>query len=868
MKITGLKTNHIVNPLGFAMTVPTFTYQVTDTTATKQTAAQIQVATDEAFSQIVFDSGKTTSIDSLAYSPAMTLAPCTRYYWHVTVWAENGETATSETAWFETAKAPGDWSAKWIAHTMEQGPAAWFIRKIRPAKKVVRARAYMVGLGIYELYVNGGKIGNEYLAPGLHAYDKWIQYQTYDLTEAFQSEENLVEVWVGDGWYRGRYGIFKPEESYAKETSLIAEITLDYEDGTSETIGTDESWQAKKSKVTFANIYDGESYDDRIEEDTLYPVKTVDMGYDRLQARLSPPVVANERITPVAVLHTPAGETVLDMGQNMVGLLEMTLDEPAGNEIFLQFGEILQHDNFYRDNLRSALEEYHFISSGKPVTVRQHFTFYGFRFVKISGMTKPVEKENFTGIVLHSEMERRGWIETSDPLVNRLFLNAIWGQKGNFVDVPTDCPQRDERMGWTGDAQAFSGTATFNMDTYAFYTKYGHDLAYEQKALNGAVPHVVPMANLLQGGSTAWGEAATVIPWNCYLHYGDKEILENQFESMKGWVDYMKQQDEAAGGKRLWTTGFHFADWLALDNYKDPKSCFGATDPYFIASAYYCYSAMLVSKAAKVLGKEDLADEYKELSEQVRTAIQHEYITPNGRLAIATQTAHVMALFMDLVPQQQRGRVIADLRDLLEKNDWKLTTGFVGTIYLCRVLSENGCNDIAYRLLMNREYPSWLYEVLMGATTVWERWNSVLPDGLISDTGMNSLNHYAYGSVVEWMYRNVAGIQPIEEVPGFRCARLAPQPNTQLDWVKTKLNSAAGTYISEWKIEDGKLNFHFEVPFNAEAEIILPDAKLEKVLYNGAPLSTSTLWTEQQDGCVNVKVLSGAYDFTYEPETI
>ncbi|MBS6163796.1 Bacterial alpha-L-rhamnosidase [uncultured Ruminococcus sp.] len=868
MKIIGLKTNHRVNPLGFAMDKPSFTYQVVDTAAAKQTAAQVQVASDEAFEQILFDSGKTASIDSLAYSPDMKLEPCTRYYWRVTVWAENGEYATSEPAWFETAKAPGSWSAKWIAHTMEQGPAAWFTRGVAAKKAVARARAYMVGLGIYELYINGEKIGDEYLAPGLHAYDKWIQYQTYDVTKAFQAGENQIEVWVGDGWYRGRYGFQGKEQIYGNETALIAEFVLEYADGSRETIVTDESWQAKKSKVTFANIYDGECYDDRIEDGTLYPVRAAGLGYDRLEARLSPPIVANERITPVAVLNTPAGETVLDMGQNMVGLLEIKLDEPAGTEVFLQFGEILQHDNFYRDNLRSALEEYHFISSGKPVTIRQHFTFYGFRFVKVSGMTKPVEKENFTGVVLHSEMERRGWIETSDPLINRLFLNAIWGQKGNFVDVPTDCPQRDERMGWTGDAQAFSGTATFNMDTYAFYSKYGRDLAYEQGELEGAVPHVVPMGGMIQGGSTAWGEAATVIPWNCYLHYGDKEILESQFKSMKDWVDFIKRQDEAAGGKRLWTTGFHFGDWLALDNYKDPKSCFGATDNYFIASAYYCYSAMLVAKAAKVLGKEELAKEYSELSDQVRAAIQREYVTPNGRLSIETQTAHVMALFMNLVPQEQRPRVIADLRELLKKNDWKLTTGFVGTIYLCRVLSENGCNDVAYRLLMNRDYPSWIYEVLMGATTVWERWNSVLPNGLISDTGMNSLNHYAYGSVVEWMYRNVAGIQPVEDEPGFRCVRLAPQPNARLDWVKTKLDSAAGVYVSEWKIEHGKLSFRFEVPFNAEAEILLPDARLEKVLYNGQPLSASTFWTEQQGDCVNVKVLTGVYEFAYEPEKL
>jgi alpha-L-rhamnosidase len=867
MRITNLKTNRITCPLGFALGKPRFSFITSDTAATKQKAAQIQVALDTDFNEIVFDTGKSEEIDSLAFELPIELKTYTRYHWRVNVWADNGDEASSEIAWFETAKLNEGWSAKWITPDLDKEIHPVLSKEFELSKKVVSARAYVCGLGLYEMEINGEKAGNEYLTPNFNAYDKWLQYQTYDITELVKEGINSVEVILGNGLYKGRFGFDGGRhEVYGDKFALLCEIVIKHADGTRIVINTDKSWKATKSHVLFSGLYDGEIYDATFEEHAAYKVKEVEFGFDRLKARLSLPVVIKEELRPIEVITTPAGETVLDLGQNMVGWVQFKTNAPKGTEIVLQYGEILQEGNFYQDNLRTAKAEFRYISNGNEGIVRPHFTFYGFRYVKVTGWQGEINLEDFIGCVLYSDMDILGNIETSNPLVNRLFLNALWGQKGNFLDVPTDCPQRDERMGWTGDAQVFSGTACFNMDTYAFFSKYGYDLAKEQAALGGMVPMVVPVATTQGGGSSAWGEAATVIPWNVYLHYGDKAILEQQFESMKDWVDYIKRADEASGSKRLWTTGFHFGDWLALDG-EDPSFPTGGTEVAFISSAYYCYSSMLVAKAAKAIGKEDLVKEYENLSNEVRTAIRKEYFTENGRLALSNQTALVIALFMHLVPEQHRERIANDLRAKLKKDKNHLKTGFVGTPYLCSALSENGNNDIAYTLLLNRDYPSWLYAVTMGATTIWERWNSVLPDGKISGTDMNSLNHYAYGSIVEWMYRNAAGINPVEDKPGFRKVRLSPQPDYRLKYVKANLNSAAGLYESQWEISDeGKLKFKFVIPFNTSATVELPDANLENVLLHGKPLKDAGVSVSQCGTKVTTELTSGTWEFLYTPE--
>lgn len=870
MKITHLKTNRITNPLGFAIEQPTFSWIVEDTRDTVQTAAQVLVSPDAGFEQVLFDSGKVqgAGIDSLAYRPPIQLEPRTRYYWKVRVWGES-ESAESDAAWFETAKLDEPWQAAWITPDFEDNllhPILY--RQFELPAQPVAARAYVCGLGLYHLEINGQKVGDEYLTPYCNAYDQWIQYQTFDITEHLTAGANRVDVMLGNGWYKGRYGADGGCVGfYGDQFALICELHITLDDGTDQIVVTDRSWKARPSPVIASDIFDGETYDARIgtvapAPGAAFGVKPIELGTDRLEARRSLPVCVNEEIKPVAVIHTPAGETVLDMGQNMTGWVRFRTRAPAGTRLHLQFGEVLQGGNFFRENLRTAKAEYIYIADGTEALVQPHFTFFGFRYVKVSGWVGELSLDDFTGCVVYSRMDTIGEIETSNDKVNRLFKNALWGQKSNFLDIPTDCPQRDERLGWTGDAQIFSGTACFNMDVAAFFAKYTYDLGKEQSKTGGRVPHIVPMVNLDRGGSSAWADAATIVPWNVYEFYGDIGILEQQYESMRAWVDTIKQLDESSGGRRLWTDGTHFGDWLALDG-DDPDPRRGGTPEDFIASAFYCYSARLVARAASVLGKKEQADAYGRLSEEVKAAIGQEYFTPTGRLAVPTQTGYVLALFMDLVPEAHRARVKRDFIARLRKDQVHLKTGFVGTPYLCRVLSQIGANDLAYRLLLNEDYPSWLYAVNLGATTIWERWNSLNPDGSISSTGMNSLNHYAYGSIVEWMYRDMCGLNPSsgeDGVTGFRHACIAPKPDRSLQWARARYRSAAGLYESGWRLnEAGRLTLTIAIPFNASARVVLPHAKKDNITLNGRPLQEG----ESSEDGVELTLGAGRHTFEY-----
>lgn len=869
MKITHLKTNHIVNPLGFAIDKPTFSWIVEETYDTVQTAAQILVSCDGDFQHILFDSGKVDGpdIDSLAYRPSITLEPRTRYFWRVRVWGQT-ESAESDPAWFETSKMNEDWQAEWITPDFEDNNLHPILyRSFELPSRPLTARAYICGLGLYHLELNGSKVGDEYFTPYCNAYDQWIQYQTFDITDQLTIGANQVSVMLGNGWYKGRYGANGGAvDFYGDRFALLCEIRITLEDGNELIVVTDLSWNAQPSPVIASDIFDGETYDARIAKavpsEKPVGVKPIAIDMSRLEARKSIPVCINEEIKPVAVIHTPAGETVLDMGQNMTGWLRFRTSAPAGTRIHLLFGEVMQQGNFFRENLRTAKAEYIYIADGTDAVVEPYFTFYGFQYVKISGWVGEISLDDFVGCVIYSRMDIIGEIETSNEKVNQLFKNAMWGQKGNFLDIPTDCPQRDERLGWTGDIQVFAGTAAFNMDSTAFFYKYAYDLEKEQSKLGGMVPHIVPMSNLIKGGSSAWGDVATVLPWTVYEFSGDVGILEAQFESMRAWVDYIKGVDERSGGKRLWTVGAHFGDWLALDgSEKDARR--GGTPEDFIASAFYCYSARLVAKAAAVLGRTEHADTYTSLSDEIKAAIQKEYFTETGRLAVPTQTGYVLALFMDLVPAAHRTRVQKDLISRLNKDRAHLRTGFVGTPYLCRVLSNIGANDLAYKLLLNEDYPSWLYAVNMGATTIWERWNSLLPDGTISSTSMNSFNHYAYGSIVEWMYRDMCGLNPsigTDGLPGFRQARIAPKPDKSLQWAKARYRSTAGFYESGWHIDEtNHLTIEIDIPFNASAQVVLPNAQMDKVSINGKPLQAG----EQIDNRVELTLGAGCHKIEY-----
>jgi len=887
MKITDLKCNRMKNPIGFDFGYPRLSWIVSEVPGDADFNTRVMISLYEDFNNLWYDSGflDENENDSACFEIEKSLDPMTRYYWKVVLKLNNGDSVVEEesvTSFFETSKLDQPWDAKWISPDLGDNSIHPLLRKeftTEPDKKVLFAKAYVCGLGLYEMEINGQRVGDEYFTPFCNAYDKWIQYQTFDVTDLIIQGDNCVGAMLGNGWYKGRFSFADNKtEIYGSKFSFLCEIVVAYEDGTKDTFITDDSWKTFPSFILDGNLYDGEvqdatkyefgwsnsGYDDSSWKSVFYS----DLGFEHLQSRKSVPVRIIEKITPIEVITTPQGDTVIDFGQNMVGWVEFRIDNTAIKEVYLQFGEALEQGNFYRENYRSAKSEFKFISDGKRQTVRPYFTFYGFRYMKITGWIENLDLNDFTGCVIHSDLERIGNIETSDPLVNRLFLNALWGQKGNFLDVPTDCPQRDERLGWTGDVLSFSGTGCFNMDCDAFYHKFLYDLHREQQEKNGGVPPFIPFfkSDIVNGkryeedmfsppGACGWGDAATVVPWNTFLHYGDLSILKQQFKSMRDWVDAIKRHDT---GNRLWDSGFHFGDWLSLDA-SDPDSPFGGTPAVFLASCFYYYSTILVSKAAKVLGfaKEEI--EYSNLASEIKQAINSEFVTSTGRLAIDTQTAYCYMLFLDLIPDEFRKRLALDLVKNINRNKGHLQTGFLGTQILCRVLSDNGHNNVAYKLLLNKEYPGWLYAVTMGATTIWERWNSILPDGKFNFAGMNSLNHYSYGSVVEWMYRNMCGINPLEAIPGFKRFKLSPQPDPAIIWAKASLKSPYGLIESRWEYKGGGIFYEFTVPHSTCADVVLSGAVGKLIKINDKALSESGLEVHETDENVLFGLDTGSY---------
>lgn len=849
MKLTHLRVNHVETPLGLAMKQPVFSWVAEDTADKRQAAAEIVV---RAGGKTVYDSGRREDISSLGFEAPLELAPRTRYDWTVTLWGDGGDWA-SASSWFETAKQEEPWQAQWIAADFQDKEVQpLLVKDFSLSEEVESARAYVCGLGIYELEINGQKAGNEYLLPGYHCYDFHLEYQTFDITGLVRAGENRVGLALGPGWYKGDIIFDRYHNLYGDTMQAICEVRVLLKDGTEQVIPTDLTWKSYPSPVTFSNIYDGEHYDVRREipgwsapccQGEAGGVVPGTEGTERLIARLGPKIVKKASFSPT-VLQTKKGETVLDFGQNMTGWVEFNADEPAGTEIVLTYGEVLQDGCFYRDNLRSAKAEYRYISNGRPAHVRPHFTFYGFRYVKVEGVSQ-ARAEDFTAWHIRSDIDPTGSIETADPRVNQLFHNAMWGQFDNFLDIPTDCPQRDERLGWTGDAAIISATACKNLYMPAFFHHFLYNVGEEERYYQGAVPFFVPApktedwgdAFWLNGnpdGCAIWSDVATMMPWAVYENYGDLALLRQDYPVMKTWVERIRRDDEADGGRGLWLRGRQLGDWLALDREDgDTQNPFGATDLPYTATAFYYYSASLTAKAAKALGYEADQKEYQALCQKIKGAFLEEYFNQDGTLRIpVTQTACVLSLFFGLYPEGKKDMVLNALKERIAARNNHLDTGFCGTPFLCRALSDNGANELAYTLFLNDDYPSWLYEVNMGATTVWERWNFILPDGSISGTGMNSLNHYAYGSIVDWMYRNLCGLNPVEEAPGYKKAVIRPMPDKRLPWAKLKLDTASGTYQVEWTYGEGGLHGSVTVPFDCQARLILPNGQ-ERTLSAG-----------------------------------
>ena len=877
-QVTNLRCEYLVNPLGIDVEKPRLSWQIhSDEANFKQAAYEIRVAESPSglgkTKKLIWSSGIVASDQSVNVEyKGSKPEPKKRYFWQVRIWDSRKKASDwSETGWWETGLTDSAlWKAEWIA-AQGKGPddhsPVSFRKDFNCGKTIRSARLYCSSLGLYQIFINGSKVSPDLFTPGWTSFNKRIQYQTYDVTAMVQSK-NAITALVGDGWYRGNIGGKVQRNYYGDRLALIAQLEISYTDGTSQQVYTDTSWQAGNSAILASDIYNGESFDAGWEKAgwDRYGFKSSDfkaaeiLNHPKniLLAQHSNPVRAIAELKPLKLILTPAGETVFDMGQNMVGWVRLKVQGQKGDRVVLKFAEVLDHSgNFYTENLRKAkaTDEY-ILKGGAPETFEPHFTFHGFRYVKMEQFPGTADLNTVTGVVIHTDMEPTGSFVCSDTLINKLQHNIQWGQKGNFLDVPTDCPQRDERLGWTGDAQVFAPTAAFNFDVAPFFSKWMADLAADQLP-DGGVTDVVPDVRSGRGSSAAWGDAAIVVPWTVYQAYGDTRILEEQYATMKAWVEYMRKM---AGDGYLWTNGKHYGDWLAFAS-TDSDYPGATTETDLIATAYYAFSSGRLAQIATILGKTDDAHIYGELALKIKAAFCDEFVTPSGRLVSSTQTAYALALSFRLLPDSMNTKAASYLAADVQKME-HLTTGFVGTPLLCQALSDFGYADQAFMLLMNREYPSWLYPVTQRATTIWERWDGQKPDGTFQDKSMNSFNHYAYGAIGNWLYNYVAGIRIDPSQPGYKHFFLQPHAGGGLTHASAELKTMYGVIRSAWKIENGEMNYTCEVPENTSATVCFDLVEAKNILMNNQSLSKQeSMKVSDTNGKVKIKIGSGTNVF-------
>ncbi|MDF7638723.1 family 78 glycoside hydrolase catalytic domain [Lactobacillus sp. ESL0791] len=847
MKILQITVNHMQEPIGFAFGNRIYLEFSAQTSAK---IAEVKKRVIISAESKLYDSGWQDYIDN-SFDVKLKLVPRTHYT--VTVFLKNNFEKTQKSTFFETGKMNEHYTAKWIGNSDKSLQNTLLRKKFRLTKAVTNARLYITGLGLYEVYFNQKKVGSEFLTPGITAYDQLTQVQTYDISKMFSNElEQELLISLGDGWYKGTFGFDGGQNNiYGSRQMAIAELHLTFTDGSKRIINSDSSWQTTSGKITKSAIYYGEDYNAAIKIHDWQPATIINHELTALHDRLSLPLKIHEYLPVKDIIHTPKGETVLDFGQNHAGWPEFYNRAASKSTVKLEMGEILQDGNFYQKNLRHARAAFEYTSNGKKEWIRPHFTYYGYRYVKITGFAQTPKKKDFRSAVIYSDLKTTGNIETDNALVNRLLKNIIWSQKSNFFDVPTDCPQRDERLGWTGDAEIFSNTALLNMNCYAFFKKYAKDMLIEQKQHKGMLTMYAPAMGNDAGGTAIWGDAATIIPWHAYQATGDPAILRQNYSAMKAWVDWITNTTNT---NNLWTGSFQFGDWLSLDG-ENPAIPTGKTDEDFIASIFYYYSSLIVGQTGQLLGNAHDAQKYFAQAQRIKKAVQDEYITPNGRLAIDTQTAYALVLYFDLVPASQKKHVINGLLKRLNKDNNHLKTGFVGTPLVCQVLSANGHHKLATQIFLNEDYPSWLYAVKLGATTVWERWNSVLPDGKMNPEGMNSLNHYSIGAIMEWVYKYVLGLNRTT----FDYQKVTFKPNFDF-----RLKHVSGSYESSY----GKLQFAYQleadqlhtikikaiIPFGQIVNVILPRSQNANITINGKTTSGKIILT------------NGNYDICYQPD--
>ncbi len=880
LKVTGLNCEYIKNPVGIGEKKPRFGWMLeSDGQDIFQETYHLQVANDKDFKKIVWDTGIINSDEScfIEYK-GPSLESSTRYYFRAMVSDNNKRKSRwSETCYFETAMLDSsEWKAGFISPEGDKdgdfSRGKLLRREFKVDGDVEFARVYATALGMYELYINGTRLGDEVFAPGWTAYRKRLQYQTYDITSILKKGTNAAGAVVGSGWYKGNLAGWPGRRNiYGDRTALLLQMIIRYTDGREELVVSDEAWKVSDGPILYSELYHGETYDARLEQQGWDMPGFDDSSWTSAQAvshdistvipQEGLPVRRQEFLKPVLMFITPKGERVIDFGQNIAGHVRFSVRGKAGDKVVLKHAEVLDAaGNFYTENLRGAKARVEYILKGDGVeTFEPHFTFQGFRYIMLEEYPGEPDVNFFTAVVIHSDMEPSGQFSCSNELVNQLNHNILWGLKGNFIDIPTDCPQRDERLGWTGDAQVFIRTACYLMKTAPFFKKWFRDIKAEQLD-DGGIPYVIP--DVLTGArkketadddhsACGWGDAAVICPWTIYQSYGDRRILEEQYDTMKKWVEYIRSH---AREGLLWDSGFHFGDWVALDSKEG--SYFGATPNDLTATAYYAYSTELLAKTASLIGIEDDEKIYTALHGRIVKTYQDEFFTPSGRLAARTQTAHILSLMFGLVPEKHINRTIDTLVSLINENDGHLVTGFLGTPYFCHVLSLNGKLDEAYKLLLKEDYPSWLYQIKMGATTIWEHWDGIKPDGTMWSANMNSFNHYAYGSIGDWLYRVVAGLDTDPGSPGYKHILMHPQPGGCLTYAQARYKSLYGEIYLKWEIEDGKMTVNATVPHNTTAHVILPGAVPENISGSNTVFSVC-------DGGAEAEIGSGSYCFSY-----
>ena len=869
VELSSLRVNRLDTPMGVSPEGPiSFSWIATSQDkGASQSAYEVSVYRGM---QRVWYSGVVKSDNSISVPYEGKLLPDTRYSWVVRVWDNKGRVSNPATSTWHTGLRAEDWQAELIGEADKIRPVN-FRCQTTLSKKVKRATAYITSHGVYEAYINGKRVGDAYMTPGWTSYAKRLQYQAYDVTPLLQRGENVVAAVVAPAWYtgmgvqlRGRVGT---------DVALMMQVNIEYTNGEKVVLATDESWAmsatAKASGVVYSDIYHGGTIDARMIDDRWTTLSYADdAGWEKarvlpidkraLIATVNECVKSQKPIKPVKYIVTPKGEKVLDFGQNIVGWERAKLQGKAGDTIRIYHAETLdEKGNFYTINLRKAKATSTYIMAGgekREFATTQ--TFYGFRYIKVDGVEGDLNLEDFEAVPVWSNFDNVGAFSSSNPLINQLQSNIWWGFHDNFLDIPTDCPQRDERLGWTGDAQVFFRTASFLGRVDTFFKKWFGDMRADQFE-DGCIPRTLPRAfrGQNQRDACGWADAVTIIPWKHYMAYGDKQMLADNYAAMKKWVDYLiaKSRDN----NYLWVGGKHFGDWLFYSKPNDPDGKSAVTSAHLVAQCFFAHSLDNMVHSAEVLGKVADVAYYADIAKKVRLAYQNEYVTPNGLVSSDTQTAYVLALHFDMLPENLRKQAAERLVNNIKRYKYHITTGFLGTPYICEELTRYGYSDVAYRLLLQEGCPGWLYQVKMGATTIWERWDSIRKDGTIPDNGMNSLNHYSYGSIGDWLYRSAVGIQ--EAAAGYKRIVIKPHAGGNFENMKASTITPYGKVAAAWKAKENVLTeLVVEIPFNTTAEVYVPAVSVESVTVDDASVRASGM----ENGYVKFAVGSGKYHFS------